>query len=202
MSAAPHLYELLAELLDYPGPDVVVVAARCRADLEARSPEAAAAVDAFLVHAAGAEPFEMEELYVRTFDLNPAAALDLGYQIFGESYKRGVFLVKMQRAARDHGVDPGSELPDHLPVVLRLLARLRDADDPRSLVDEIVLPAVLKVIGAFGASPSPYVALLRAALALLQQDHGIARIRELPRPIESPVGGHDDRRRLNVLPLS
>lgn len=212
MTAAAHPYELLAELLDYPGPDLCATAERCRAALAGRCPEAEAAVEGFLARAAGARPHEMEELYVRAFDLRPEASLDLGYQIFGESYKRGIFLVKMQRAARAHGVDLVSELPDHLPVVLRLVARLDEAEDPRSLVDEIVLPAVAKVVGMFDTlakeakeaqetrEMSPYVSLLRAALALLQRDFAIPTIRELPRPIELPYdGGRDEKRRLEVL---
>ncbi len=199
-----HPYDLLAELLEYPRGGVVAVAERCRTLLARRSPEASAEVETFEAFVAGIDERELEELYARTFDLNPPAALDLGYQLFGESYKRGIFLVKMQRAVLDHGIDPGSELCDHLPLVLRLVARLRDDEDPRSLVDEVVLPTTLKILKTF-AEENPYCALLRAVLAALQGDFEITNIRELPREIAFPDpddGFRDGKRRLDVLPQS
>jgi nitrate reductase delta subunit len=149
-------YDLLAELLEYPGVGVLAVAERCRTLFATRCPEASAEVESFEAYVAGVEEHELEELYARTFDFNPPAALDLGYQLFGESYKRGIFLVKMQREVNEHGVDRRSELPDHLPVVLRLIARLREEEDPRSLVDEVVLPTTLKVLSTFADKSNPY----------------------------------------------
>lgn len=203
MSAA-HPYELLAGLLCYPAPATVALASACRAALEPRCAGAAAAVGAFADAVSGLELRDQEELFVRTFDLSPSATLDLGFQLFGESYKRGIFLVKMQQAARAHGVDPGSELPDHLPVVLRLLARLEERDEPRALADEVILPAVAKVIGVLDAPEgrrTPYIDLLRATVALLKADFDIDTIRDLPRNVELPVDGRrDGKRRLEVLP--
>lgn len=218
MNAAPHIYERLAELLEYPRPGTPDAAKICADELSARAPEAANEVRSFATYAASADLHALEELYVRTFDLNPPATLDLGFQIFGESYKRGIFLVKMGGAARARGVDPGSELADHLPVVLRLLARLEEADDPRSLVDEVVLPAAHKIAGtlnassarrerdqgdtspAKGAPETPYAALLRAVLSLLRNDFAIEKIRELPRLMDGPPeAANDGRRRLDIV---
>ena len=201
--AAPHVSELLAKLLEYPAPGLLAVAERCRAQLATRSADAAEKVDVFAAYAAGVDVRDLEELYARTFDLNPAASMDLGFQLFGESYKRGIFLVKMKRAVRAHDVDAGSELPDHLPVMLRLLARLTDDEDPRSLVDEVILPTVTKVLEAFGKTENPYVSLLRAVVSLLCTDFRVDAIQELPHAIEMPFanvpGMNDGKRRLDVL---
>jgi len=203
VSANTQAYELLAELLEYPGVEVLAIAERCRTIFAKRSPEASAEVESFEAYAASVDSEQLEELYARTFDFNPPAALDLGYQLFGESYKRGIFLVKMQREAAAHDVDTRSELPDHLPVVLRLVSRLRDDEDPRSLVDEVVLPTTFKVLSTFAEreKANPYCALLRATIAILKADFDIDVIRELPREIEMPTDGHrDGKRRLDVLP--
>ena len=50
---------------------------------------------------------EWEELHTRTLDLNPPAAPYVGYQIWGDSYQRGAFLAKMNRALVEAGVDSG-----------------------------------------------------------------------------------------------
>ena len=48
---------------------------------------------------------EWEELHTRTLDLNPPAAPYVGYQMWGESYQRGAFLAKMNRALTEAGVE-------------------------------------------------------------------------------------------------
>ena len=79
---------------------------------------------------------EWEELHTRTLDLNPPAAPYVGFQIWGESYQRGAFLSKMNRALAEAGVDPDGELPDHLIPVLRYLAATPDP-----------LPELVEVLG-------------------------------------------------------
>ncbi len=174
-----HRYELLAELLEYPEPGLTALAERCRLALLPSSAEAASSVEAFGVYAASADERELEELYARSFDFSPGHSLDLGYQLFGESYKRGIFLVKVQGAVRAHGIDQRSELADHLPVVLRLLAKL-EGDEAASLADEAILPVVSKILGAFNDASNPYRMLLAAARALLCADFGITEIRPIP----------------------
>lgn len=177
-AAARHVYEWLAELLEYPGPETLAVAEAARAALAARNAAAAEAVEAFATFAAGLDARELEELYVRTFDVFAPCCLDVGWQLFGETYKRGAFLVKMRGALRRHGIESAPELPDHLPVVLRLLARLSDEDDPRGLAEEALLPAIAKMRGSFKDPSHPYARLLEATALALAADFSL----ELPRP--------------------
>src|SRR6266568_3182701 len=55
-----------------------------------------------------------QELYVQTFEFNPACTLELGWHLFGENYERGEFLVRMREQLRRHGIAESNELPDHL----------------------------------------------------------------------------------------
>jgi len=186
--AAADALPLLAEALAYPGPDLVVAAERCRAALAPAYPAAAAGVEDFLDWAAGADPCEREELYARTFDLHPPHCLEVGYQLFGESYKRGAFLVKVQAAVQALGVERGSDLADHLIVLLRLLPRL-EPGPARDLVDEAVLPALARVVAAFGQSgpeQAPYRRLLEATLAVLQAAYAVQTIRPVPQEPLAP----------------
>jgi nitrate reductase delta subunit len=86
----------------------------------------------------------------------------VGFAVYGESYQRGEFLAALTRAFREEGVDPGSELPDHLANVLRYLAR---AQNPLPELVEILpqaLSAMHKTLKTLDAK-SPYLLLLEAA---------------------------------------
>ena len=172
-------YEALARLLEYPSAAGEALAHACGVELRERNEPAADAVDAFDAATRDLYLEDLEELYARTFDLDPTHAMDLGWQLFGETYKRGVFLVKMQASLREHGIDQGSELGDHLPLVLRLLARLDDEEDPHGLVEEVILPAVAKLRAAMTQQGQPHRFVLDAIDAVLRADFGVEHV-EMP----------------------
>ena len=68
------------------------------------------------------------EIHTRSFEVQSITTLDVGYVAFGDDYKRGELLVNLNREHEAVGVDCGSELPDHLPNVLRLMARWQDPE--------------------------------------------------------------------------
>ncbi len=47
--------------------------------------------------------WEVEEAFTRTFDVNPACALEVGWHLFGEEYTAAMFLVRMREELRKHG---------------------------------------------------------------------------------------------------
>jgi nitrate reductase delta subunit len=104
---------------------------------------------------------ELQELYTRTFELNPVCALEVGWQLYGEEYARGSFLVFLRDKLRRHGIAEETELPDHLMHVLPLLERL-DASDAQELTEGAVLPAVEKMLSGLAGKNNPYESLLRA----------------------------------------
>jgi nitrate reductase molybdenum cofactor assembly chaperone NarJ/NarW len=165
-------YDALAELLDYPQPDLADAAER-------------AGLSDFAAWAAGVDARELEEVYTRTFDLSAPCCLELGWHLFGETYKRGEFLVRMTVAARAHGVVPGTELADHLAVVLRLLGRLGPDEDARGLVEEAVLPAIEKMIAA--VADNPYRGLLAAVETRLRADFELPFVAKQEPPRRLPL---------------
>jgi nitrate reductase delta subunit len=111
-------------LLVYPAPG-------CTADLDSLVAQAAGcdaeagrALEAFDGWARGQSTEAMQEAFTQTFDLNPVCALEVGWQLFGEEYERGAFMVHMRQLLRDHAVPEGGELPDHLSSLLAVLPRL------------------------------------------------------------------------------
>ena len=103
-----HTYKLLAELCEYPTSRTPATAKLCAMFLEDRCPEAATHIRALLREVERADVRELQERYSAVFDFAPTRTLDLGYQLFGETYKRGAFLVNMVMAARKHEVDPAT----------------------------------------------------------------------------------------------
>ena len=158
MGSLAH-YERLAALFEYPESDYpIVVRALCDL-LETRYPAAANELGAFARALPGdGEAFseeqldEVQEIFTRSFDVQSITTLGVGYVMFGDDYKRGEVLVNLNREHREVGVDCGTELPDHLPNVLRLVARWQDPEIRAEFVEEILHPALRMMIEEFGSS--------------------------------------------------
>jgi nitrate reductase delta subunit len=125
---------------------------------------------AFASSTDGLTPADMEELYTRTFDINPISSLEIGWHLYGEAYERGVFLVTMRDLLRSHGVPESAELPDHLVHVLPLLARMDDAE-AESFSRTYLVPALEKMLDGFSRQTSPYEHVLRALLLAVEECH-------------------------------
>ncbi len=113
---------------------------------------------------------ELEELYTRTFDINPIANLEIGWHLYGEQYERGEFLVMMRSLLRDHAVEESSELPDHLTHILLALGRMKK-EEADAFAVKYVTPSIGKIVEAFGETENPYVHLLHAIKSFLEHQH-------------------------------
>ena len=149
-------YEHLARLFDYPQRDYPAWVQSVYDLLVGRYLVAATHIDAFAkILPTEGEPFspeamdEIQEIFTRSFDVQPITTLGVGYVMFGDDYKRGELLVNLASEQRAVGVDCGSELPDHLPNVLRLIARWEDRGLVEEFVAEILYPAVERMIEEF-----------------------------------------------------
>ncbi len=150
-------YEQLAALFDYPEPDYPAQVRGVREILGSRYPAAAAEIDALAAALpSGNDTFspealdEVQEIFTRSFDVQSITTLGVGYVMFGDDYKRGELLVNLNREHREAGIECGSELPDHLPNVLRLIAKWEDEELVAEFVEEILHPALERMIAEFG----------------------------------------------------
>ena len=153
--------ERLGALLGYPGADFSEVLDTCRLALADGPAEALAEIERFTDAVTGRATSELQELYTRTFDLNPVCALDVGWHLYGESYDRGRFLVRMRVLLYRLGLEESGELPDHLISVLPALARL-DPIEREEIGRPYVVPAVARMVAGFDGKDNPYAHLLRA----------------------------------------
>ena len=152
---------ILAEAFSYPIPGRLV---KWTEGLSEWTESAGQNEYAVFLHAL--QPFsqgELEELFTRTLDLNPEFAPYLGYQMWGDSYKRGSLMSRLNQAMQENQIDLGGELPDHLTPVLRYLDQVTD---PVPELLEIFKPAVEKIIQKLKKQDpdNPYCHLLQAVL--------------------------------------
>jgi len=163
MRVPTHLIPGIAVLLRYPDERTVGVAgALADAAMDSGHP-CQEHLEAFALVARTTGLKELQEAYAASFDLNPDCTLEISYQLFGDSYKRGQFLAMMRFHLREHGIDPGSNLPDHLPALLDLTMKL-ETQDAVDLVDDCILPALEKILPVM--RESPYLHVLQALFLL------------------------------------
>ncbi len=155
-----NMFALLAEGFRYPRPGRREMLARGHAALP-HGP-VRTAVGRFL---RAVEPLSLaawEELYTRTFDLNPLVAPYLGFHRWGESYARGDFMAKLNARYRQLGIPTDGELPDHLVPVFRYLAADEAPLPELPEVLEVGLKAMHRALAKADAD-NPYLLLLEAA---------------------------------------
>lgn len=143
-------YELIAELFMYPENEGFKsnVNAVYEYFLE-ELPEAAVELKRFVDYTQASTIIELQELFLRSFDLQAITTLDIGFILFGEDYKRGQLLVHLNEEHRKAGNICETELSDHLPNLLRLLPKIEDDLMQDEIATFLLLPAVVKMIGEF-----------------------------------------------------
>lgn len=166
-----HIFTLFGNILDYPTPALTGQAQRCAALLRPINPTAAGRLLEFAEFARSTDLGQQEEVYTATFDINPACTIFAGYMLFGESFDRGKFLVRLQQRYRERGFEWGRELADYVPVILRFLATLSPEEElAQNLIDKCLSPVLGQMAGSFeaeAAHPNPYSSVLRALLDVL-----------------------------------
>lgn len=144
-----------SRLLSYPSPPfwkALPEVERSVADLP-RSPRGR--FERFLGHLRASDPLDVEQEYVRTFDLTDRTSLYLTYSRFGEGRDRGAALAALGARYRHAGFTLDTrELPDYLPLVLEFLAFASDPD--AAPIAEELYGAVEGLAADLDSAHSPY----------------------------------------------
>lgn len=160
-----EIHDLAAALFFHPGADYLERVERYRLAIAEVLPEAGDPLNAFAEAIGALDPEGIEELFTRTFELNPLCAPEVGWHLFGENYSRGEFLVWMRRELRRHGLQESSELPDHLGHVLPVLGR-SDPGTSDKFARDYLLPALEKMLAGLAGKDNPFENLLEATRRL------------------------------------
>ncbi|WP_300182912.1 nitrate reductase [Bradyrhizobium sp.] len=117
-------------------------AAECGALVGRVQPQAATLLGIFRDFAREHPVGKLQEVYSGFFDLNSICHPYIGYQLFGENYKRSVFMVELKKSYRAEGFEESAnDVPDRLSTVLRFAAR-SEGGDVDDLVNKGLLPAL------------------------------------------------------------
>src|SRR5436190_22617184 len=136
------VFALFADILDYPGPGLANKAAECAALIGAAQPEAGALLESFHGFAGETSLGKLQEVYSGFFDLNSICHPYVGYQLFGENYKRSSFLIGLKQSYRAEVFEASAnEIPDRLSIVLRFAAQSK-SEDIAELLSRGLLPAL------------------------------------------------------------
>lgn len=166
-------FKLLAELLDYPGEQLVTDLRQLVAD-HGNVVRMLDAVDQNLLFSdldrqqiAGfidwlfaQEQTELETNYVKTFDMVPEHSLHLTHHLFGDDKNRGPALIDLAEYYKSYGLQHAeNEIPDFLPLMLEFVSQL-DPDEARVFLADA--KKVFRVLAEnLEKSGSPYAALIR-----------------------------------------
>ena len=160
-----NLLQHFARLLTYPHEKPVSDCesiAPLAGDVE---PLAVPLLNTFAAHVNDSTLSQLQELFTSTFDVQVVCYPYLGYQLFGESYKRGTFMVRLIEFYKHENFSVEKELPDHLAVVLKFISLTRDDDLFDHLLEECIIPSLEKMKAAF-KNENPYAILLEALLTV------------------------------------
>jgi len=142
-------YKQLANIVDFPRADYFNKVKEAEKLLTGYNPDTLSVLNEFTQFLNITPPEKIEELYLRTFDIQAVTTLDIGYVLFGDDYKRGELLVNLSKEHQKADNDCGHELADHLPNLLRLIPKIKDEEFRSELVEIIILPALAKIIKEF-----------------------------------------------------
>ena len=163
------VYSCFADIFDYPERSIARSIEDGIAELAAEIPEVCALLKAFQSAIAEKDIGQLQELYTNAFDLRPECTPNLGYHMFGDDARRGIFLVELKERMEAHGIPLGTELADHISLVLRYLDVA--GEDRAPVVEECLLPSVSRMAEVLTQSGNPYEYALGALLALLRHQH-------------------------------
>lgn len=190
VSDRARLFELVAALLTYPDAELLDARPQLRSALDEIGDETVRQrLSQFFDWFAEASRREVEEHYVRTFDLRRRSGLYLTYYLHGDTRRRGVALLTLKQRYRAHGLRlADGELPDLLPVVLEFAALVGPGDGEAPLRQHHRGLELLRM--ALAECDSPYHHLLDAVSMTLPAltDRDLAAIAELAvdgPPVES-----------------
>lgn len=165
-----NIYNLLADVLEYPTSGIAGKAGACSQALKTVNGKAQDYFKTFSKYCTTVPVSRLEELYTDTFDLQSFCCPYVGFHLFGEDRARGTFMVKLKEHYAERGHPLNGELPDHISVMLRFLSHEERSSETMDLISYCLIPAVKKMASLFKDNANPYQGVVEAALVVLEQE--------------------------------
>jgi nitrate reductase delta subunit len=168
-------YRLFAEILEYPHPELPARLGECIRWISPAHRQVAELLEDFRATLRTMDIARLEELYTAAFDMQQDCSPYVGHHLFGEDGRRNLFMARLSEEYSANGFERGSELPDHLTVLLRFLAQERvEAETARELITACMVPALSRMIEPLAARGHPYAPAIRALLLLLRDQSAVS----------------------------
>lgn len=164
----PSAYQLFAEILDYPGRAISQAIKQCLAILQVECREAAVKLEDFEIASTASKLSDLQELYTKSFDLQPDCTFNMSYHLFGDDRRRSMFLAELKGIYESNGFQAGNELPDHLCLILRFIGLKGPGEQTNELAEECVVPALRRMLSTLKPEDNPYRRALEALLIWLR----------------------------------
>lgn len=159
-------YDSLGALLCYPETNFRKRLQECLSNLKTSKSPALPHILRFEEEVTDKSIINLEELFTRTFDINPECVLEAGWQLYQENYERGNFIVKMRQLMREFDLPESTELPDHLTHLLQTIGRIND-DQVGGFLSKYALPAIEKMQKGLKNKDNPYNNVISGILSEL-----------------------------------
>ncbi len=167
-----RVLDLVGKLLSYPKEGYCQYAVELDELFKEDNHELSEYFSQFLEFVKSKETYEQEELFTRTFEINPGCALEVGWHLFGEEYSRGLFMVRMREELRQNNIAEATELPDHISYVLPILD-LMNPTDGREFARACVCPSLGKMKTSLEEIDSPYIPLMTGLVFYLLKEYDL-----------------------------
>jgi nitrate reductase assembly molybdenum cofactor insertion protein NarJ len=164
-------YASLAEMFRYPSEDLKKYASEWKRIVNLYEPALIVKLNPFLSFINDQPEKNLQEYYTGTFDVQPVCYLDIGYILFGEDFKRGIFLLNIKDEQEKVKNNCGTELPDHLTNILTLLPKIKDTEFAEELIYSMLIPALHEMISLFREVYNVYKGLLEILVSIMEADY-------------------------------
>ncbi|MCB1060155.1 MAG: hypothetical protein KDB65_07980 [Calditrichaeota bacterium] len=163
-------FEHLAILLSHPQVNYLELAQALADSVDSK--HATRHIRAFLKEIESFSITDIQELYSKTFDLNPVASPALSVHLFGvESFKRSHLMVGLLDMYRETSYVSTGESADHMSTVIGFLP-CASVVDRKELSTYVVLPGLMKMAEFLASKNSPFAHLLKAACEIVETEAG------------------------------
>lgn len=169
MAEENNVWSMLAQVMDYPVPNLGATLGALAEACSTALPEAAAEFQSFREKFNRLGVARIEELYTAAFDFETDSSPYVGFHLFGEDPRRSLFMARLKERYRDHVIETGVELPDHLASIFRLLAAAPEGEEADEIVVDCLLPAIEKMRVGLEGKNTPYGDLLRGAALMIEE---------------------------------
>lgn len=162
------VFAALGKLFAYPDEDFQIRLEEALHWAREAGPRVEACIEAFWADAARLSAENARELYTRSFDLAPVCVPYVSIHIFGaESFKRAELMTGLKAAYQRARCDCGTELPDHIALLLQFGPCL-EPEEWADLSTLVIAPAAEKMNAALRDANSPWRHVMRAVQLALE----------------------------------